>query len=336
MKVSARASLPHYVDHLAPVWKALPEEVRGDFVASTKESAQRARAHGIHPVKRPQVITHGDLGLVASATDLYKERAVGHSVVLTEHGVGQTYKLSNANGSYAGASPASRAGVQLLLCPNERVAEINRATTPGIPSVVVGSPHLDDLIPRRAKHRFNGPVHVVVSFHWDCRVCPETRWAFEHFKNAVSHLDDGLKRRYGPGWVIHGHAHPRAREFLSEWYKALGIPFITELDDVAQVADVFVADNTSALYEMAACNIPVVVMNSPWYRRDVNHGLRFWEFADVGIQVEDPAKLPHAVGTAAFNGPDQIARRSEITAELFPHIGTSAKRASEAIQDLLQ
>src|SRR5690606_4924859 len=62
MRIDVLAGEPHFVDHLAPVWLALPESARGDFIVQKGPYSRfdqsalvaRAKARGIEaPVSQP-------------------------------------------------------------------------------------------------------------------------------------------------------------------------------------------------------------------------------------------------------------------------------------------
>lgn len=102
------------------------------------------------------------------------------------------------------------------------------------------------------------------------------------------------------------------------------------------VAGGFVAHN-SVLYEWAALGRPVVVLDAPWFRRNVDHGLRFWSHADIGIRVREPEQLIDAVAEAVQDPSDVRARRESLVADLFRDLidGRSARRAADAIRETL-
>ena len=104
-------------------------------------------------------------------------------------------------------------------------------------------------------------------------------------------------------------------------------------EDVVRRADLYIADNTSTLFEFAALDRPVIVLNAPWYRRGVEHGLRFWEFADVGVQVDDPESLVDAIGRA-LEDRDGSRRRSIVRA-LYANLGDATARAADELATFL-
>jgi len=89
------------------------------------------------------------------------------------------------------------------------------------------------------------------------------------------------------------------------------------------------------MFEAAAVGLPVVVLNAPWYRRDVSHGLRFWAWSDIGPQVDDPADLEQAVWSDAFH-PAYRVRRGQMTRAVFGDLdGQASARAVAALRRLL-
>jgi hypothetical protein len=77
----------------------------------------------------------------------------------------------------------------------------------------------------------------------------------------------------------------------------------------------------------------VVVLNRPDYRRHVNHGLRFWDAADVGVQVDRPADLSDAVADALRDDPSRQAAREAALGLVYAYRQGAAKRAADAIMD---
>lgn len=272
MAIDAYTSQSHYIDHLAPIWLALPRTLQGTFrVGPKKGLAEHAARWGI--------LTHRSspktpATLVASYAD---ERACKGQVALLEHGAGQTYGPNNPD-----ALP-TRLNVTLYLAPNKRVADRMAVVLPAARRVVVGSPRLEHLASQP-----RDPQLVVLAWHWSQWTTAEARTAWGHYKD---HLRDW--RAAIPNLV--GHGHPRILRSIAQEYVRAGIPIVDWANDALRNARVVVADNTSLIWEACALDVPVVLLDAPWYRRDVEHGLRFWEWAHVGPRIIDPAALPRAI-----------------------------------------
>jgi hypothetical protein len=321
--IDALASERHFVDHLAPVWHALPDGLRGRFLVADRALLRHAAARGIDA--SPATRTAAPL-LVASYGDQKRGRRFGAtSFAFLEHGAGQSYggdPRSAQHGSYAGGR--DRDDAALFLVPNERAAARWHATYPGAEVHVVGSPKIDEL-PARAPGP--GPV-VAISFHWPCAIAPEARTAFPHYRTALP----AIARRFR----VLGHGHPRFMPRLAPVYRTIGIEPIDDFDEVLRRADMYVADNSSTLFEFAATGRPVVVLNAPWYRRHVDHGLRFWDAATVGSQVDEPWDLVATVERALADPPDQRVERERVVAYVYARpLGGAARAAAEAIAEWL-
>lgn len=308
------ASESHFVDHLAPVWRALPDQVRGRFVtpASLVDHAARRGITATTDVAG----RYGPI-LVASYGDQKVARRSGRrSIAYIEHGIGQSY--SSDQPSYAGGR--DRDDASLFLTPNETAAARWRARYPGARVEVVGSPRLDEL-PRKVS-RETVPT-IALSFHWNAAVSPEARSAFGwYYRDLASIAATGR---------ILGHAHPRAMRDLDRRYRKLGFEVVPDFDDVLREADLYVCDNSSTIYEFASTGRPVVVLNAPWYRRNVNHGLRFWEAATVGVQVDEPAGLAGAIERALEDPPELRTARETAVGLVYTYRTGAAARAADAI-----
>lgn len=285
----------HHAAHLEPILAYLPHA-----------SARRRRS---------------DIALVSSWGSLVRARKEGFTrFILAQHGAGQSYggdKRRAVHPSYPGGG--NNADVGLFLVPNEHAADRWRRAYPRTPVAVVGCPRLD-VLPAREGDR-SEPV-IAVSFHWNDRAVPEMRSCDSVYMQAVVRLSKRFR--------VIGHGHPRRRD-LARFWRALRIPYVPSFDDVCRQADLYACDNSSTLFEFAATGRPVVVLNRKDYRRDVDHGLRFWEAATVGVNVNEPGGLEEAIRLALEDPTEQRDARERALSIVYAYRSGGAKRAADAI-----
>jgi len=293
------ATEPHYQEHLRPVYDALPVEVRGQFCT------------------HPRELVPGMLTVVSSYKNLIQTS--DQPIVFFEHGSGFQYNVRHDG--YAGAKDRDR--VVLFCNTNQLVADANERSHPNIKSVIVGCPKMDELV---HTPKPSGTPVVAFSWHWECRVVPETRSAWPYYMDELERLKPTI-------WAPLGHSHPRATAMVRSDYEAWGWQYTPSFKEVCAQASVYVCDTSSTIYEFAALDRPVILLNAPWYRRNVHHGLRFWDHIP-GIQVDHPERLPGAIERALTDdtwGPE----RRRITELVYPYLGSATERAAAAILDLL-
>jgi len=332
----------HFIDHMVPVWNAMPDGIKGVFyvpkvlLAYAKRSVnnidtlyplacknERPTSCVEIPFARNPIVTssYGDL-LLASH---YNERPL----ILMEHGVGLTFNQSDGKTvSGYGGGEGHRENVSLFLSPNEYIAKKTLATFPNANQVVIGTPKLDPWAKSLDGLRFKKPEHPVicVSFHWDgSAVAPEAGNAWEYYRKELL----PLKEKF----TVIGHGHPKIIEKLEFQYQKLGIPCFKSFMEIMNIADVYVNDCSSTLYEFSVTGKPVVVLNAPWFRRWFHHGIRFWDYSDIGPEVNKPEELIRAVYIALENRPEDLERRKAYVKELYPYLGTSAKVAANALKE---
>lgn len=332
MKIDGFASQPHLVEHLAPIWRALPDGLRGTFQAAGT-AGYRAGALGIQLGQlRRERGSEAPLTLVASYMDEQYVRP--RPVVLVEHGAGQSYGHDRGaahHPSYPGGT--GRGQVVLFICPSQQVADRWHDMYPDTPTAVVGCPFLDPWHDHRKRTPHETLPLVVFTFHWECPVVPETKSAFPHYQQELVRLSKLTDEERG--WQMGGHAHPRAPEIMGFWRK-WGVRTFERFAEVLTYADCLVFDNTSAGFEFASTDRPVVVLNAPWYRRDVEHGGRFWEWADVGIQVDEPydelGGLQGAIEAALADYFSRRQNRKRVVEQVYAYRdGHATERAVKAI-----
>lgn len=320
MSVTFYASERHYADHLWPV-----------FTRWTDTARHADWYYDGDPQLLPECLG-GNTVVVSATIDMRTAfRAKASRIVLMQHGAGQSY--SNRHSSYPGGSGHTRAALALM--PNEQAAERHRKYHPRVPAEVIGCPKLDEWVTQPPKRRPDLlPPGVVISFHWDCKVAREagTVWG-DYGPEAIEALWEMDQR----GEIaLRVHAHPKiADEVRESLYGKIPVGrFTSSFIDVMRWADLYICDNSSSMFEFAALDRPVVVMNSPRWRRNVHHGGRFWDWAGVGIQVDRAEDLPMAVGWALTYDEPVIESRRRVVREVYPFLGESRDRAVAAIAAL--
>lgn len=313
MMVDTLSSAPHYRVHSLPLWNALPDELRGQRIDLNGPQFNALRRPAIDPKRAV---------LVASFRDMGQAWHRGYRrIALMEHGIGQSY-----NGLGHGAYPGGpgRDPVGLFLSPNETAARNDRRAYPKARIEVIGDPVLDTLAARVP----DGKITVAISFHWEWKGrVPETRSAFPHYRAVLPEL--------AASFNLIGHSHPKARVEVLTPYKRAGIEYVADFDEVCRRADIYVCDNSSTIYEFASLGKPVLVLNAPWDRLSVEHGLRYWEAVDVGYQAWEPAELVEAIRFALSDPPTQQARREEALSIAYAYRTGATQRGADAIVDWL-
>lgn len=342
MTLDAIASERHFLDHLAPIWAVLPHSARGRFLVDPS-LVDRAAAKGIDaepfdmervrktPQRPPN--RNGHPALVASIGDIKIGRRLDYGpFAFLEHGAGQAYDRGpRANPSYAGGP--DREDNELFLVPSEYCARLWREAYPNARVEIVGCPKLDELPAREG----GGPPVVALSFHWPAPL-GVSGYAGTALGDFLPALPDLAKR-----FSVIGHAHPKADwpQRMKRTYERAGIPFVADFEDVCRQADVFVADNTSTLFEFAATGRPVVLMNATtWAKargKDPNPpGLRFWDAAPVGINVDRWQDLGDAIEEALADAPVRRAAREAALAFVYGVRSGGAVLAARAVMEWLE
>lgn len=320
MKLDVYCSEPHFVDHTASVWGAIARQCRGQYRVATDVLRDRALGHGIRAVVGFDGSDHPTL--TASIGDLRAARRAGRSrVALMEHGYGQSYggdRRSADHPSYAGG--VGRAA-DLFLHPNEHAASRDRSAYPAAQVEIVGCPKLDTL-PRREPGP--GPV-ICFSAHWDdSRTVPEVRSGFVHFREGF----EVVARHY----QVIGHGHPRFIARLTPWYERKRIEVVADFREVCRRADLYVCDNSSTIFEFASTGRPVIVLQPSIYRPNIDHGLRFYEAAGVGLECHAPSALLHTVAEALADPPGQKAARERALDMVYAYRTGAAQRAAAVLR----
>lgn len=283
MRIHALARHPHLMEHLDAIHRHLPDGLRGERLLDHKPTI----SHTKHWAP-------DDIVMVAGFPDV--DAAFGRRVAYVEHGAGQRYVGANPAAALHYHGSEHPENVIAYISPRQDVAD-----SWGRPAFAAGSPICDP-------YQLFAPERVAaITFHWNASApfrvgVPEAGTAFEHYAGRMADIVSALRDN---DWQVIGTRHPQFKSMLGFWDR-LGVPE-ADAHEVRERAQLLIADNTSVLYEMMYLGRDVVALNCPQYRRDVEHGLRFWEWAPAA-QVDDPDEL-----LALIPNLDKMIDRGEIS-----------------------
>lgn len=342
MQLDFFARRAHYIDHLAPVYNALPLTRRGTFTVSADlyDYARKELREGAVEVYDGQTPKGSGPILVCSYGDIHRAARTDRRILHMEHGTGHAFGKS----AYPNGRKGARDLVSLFLAPNEYTAQLIRSVRQ-TPVEVIGTPKMDqwyarrffeesgsnDLIAQMYKFSPERPPVIAIAFHWGERNAnpPESGSAWEHYREILP----ALAERY----QLIGHGHPLAADFYQKEFERLGVEWISDFRDVLARADLYINDLSSTMYEFLVTGKPVIVLNAPWFRRSVHWGIRFWDYSNVGPNVESPDELCAAIDrTLRHYGSTCAEERRQAVRDLYPYIGHSGKRAAEVLINYLK
>jgi len=313
----------YHLPTLAPIWENLPYDRRGSFYVSPQiydRFCEALGSHGIVPFHGSRPPGDGPI-LTASYGDMAKTaRAKNRKVILMQHGIGHTFGLP----AYADG-PGRNDDVDLWLAPNQYLAGKITGSRPGARVEVIGTPKVDilttDEFPKSLLPTDREPV-IAISFHWGDRhnKPPESGSAWEHYLPVLEEI--------GKKYKVIGHAHPSAANARRMAYEEIGIEFVDDWYEVTQSADIYINDLSSTMYEFLLTGKPVIVLNAPWFRREKQFGIRFWDFSTIGVNVETKEGLCPAIKqTLAEYDTINLRQRKFAVEQLFPYHIKSTNRA---------
>ena len=316
----------HYYDHALPIWRKLPSQKKGNFYIST-------HIHNIKEYPLPKdekIIVFNDLSstikelkgkkglLVVFGLNKLLFNCLDRAFILVSHGVGQTIGEGNKYIPY-------HEKCLLYILPNTIIENVYKRKYPHVKTYVAGCPKLDYWHTNPVKIKKTNPV-ITISFQYDSDLVPETKSSWPYFKPALVELASQK------AWTILGHGHPGIIDELTPYYQQLGIEVVRDFDEVMERSTLYICDNSSTLYEFASTGRPVVVLNAPWFRRDIEHGLRFWEHADVGVNCDHPKELIPKIKEALRDSEEQKRLREKAVRAVYAVTdGTASQKAVEAI-----
>lgn len=304
MKVHVLAGYHHSASHSYRIWEHLHPDMRGDFIVDRQARALRSWSPD-------------DVVMASSFNDI--GRAKHHRVIYVEHGAGQSY--IDAHPRFADYYAGGRHSENVIAHIGPREDVVGKWDTPGF---ACGAPICDPY------ELYSNERVAAITFHWSAPLGPpEAGTAFEHY---VDRLPDIVRALRDEGYEVLAHRHPRFTHLHSVWTK-LGME-VASVDEVRSRAQLLIADNTSLIYEMLYLYRDVIALNAPWYRRDVEHGLRFWSWQPY-THAEDPDELIDMIRSPELRQPDADGDLCQYVYGKRRSDGLDGKRAAAWITMLL-
>lgn len=331
MPIDFLARSPYLVRHLVPIWDKLDPSERGVFYAGGA-GVESALAMKIDNNRILPYIEDGDCGNNPIIAAAYGDavRAADYNpdrpVILMEHGIGLTFgKAAYADGL------GQRHKFSMMPVQSDYVLRKVHPEIAHKPHPVVGMPKMDPWAREFDKpHEMPiNPTIVIAFHHGDKHSRPgEIGSAWEHYIGMLPYLSKRYK--------IMVHFHPASGPIVRERCADIGLEVVPNFEQVLKLADIFINDASSAAYEFCVTGKPVILLNAPWFNPKSSYGIRFWDYSDIGDQVNDPEALEGAIGRAMHNPEIHLNERRRAVHDLFPHLGRSAERVVEEVRGHLK
>ena len=328
MKFDFLARQAYYVDHLAPIWNTLQPQQRGSFFCLGTEVQTYAAKKLSNPMFGTYV-DEGDCGEYPILTAAYGDavRAADHDegrqVILLEHGAGLTFgKAAYADGT------GQRYKMAMIPVQSQYVLQKVHPEVSQVPHPIIGVPKMDKwFIDFSHEHVMPKRPTVALTFHHgDQHSRPaEVGSAWEHYIDVLPLL--------GKRYRLLVHAHPSSAVAVKEACALWGIEMLEDYDEVFRQADILVNDCGSAAYEFCATGKPVILLNAPWFDRKARWGIRFWDYANIGLQVDEPEQLEQAIERVMLAPDEHRVNRHRMVHDLFAYFGASTLRMLNVLHE---
>lgn len=255
-----------------------------------------------------------DVWITASARDFVISHKLRGAHLVMEHGCGLQW--------YSAAHVKHLARADAIAAPNQFIADRYLRESTARRVEVVGTPKMDALV--TIPHASDGGT-VAVSFHWT---------GMRSARTIPKDYRDELVRLASHTTVL-GHSHPRFWEQAQRFYASVGIEPVREFTEIVARADVYACDHSSTIYEWAALDRPVILLEGRGGARVVPHssGLRYTMFSDVG-PTATPETLTETALLALSGDPEHREARRAATVALFPFLGCATERVVALAKEL--
>src|SRR5258707_6093011 len=352
MKIDFLARRFYYLRHLKPIWNALSASQRGQFYMNADTYSAAGEIMEIEKHYVPYIeneycgngpIVTAAYGDAVRAADANPSRPV----TLLEHGVGLSFGKAEYSSGFG-----QREKLALIPVQSQYILDRIHPDIKNKPHPIIGVPVLDPWAGEfRKPHSMPKKPTIAIAFHHGSKVSrpAEIGSAWKHYADILPELVKHYKVLF--------HVHPLSGDAVREASAMLTLPpfdaglnklaynqwesnpsrpeYVETFEEIMHRADIFINDCSSTLYQFCVTGKPVIILNAPWFNRDSKWGIRFWDYTDIGPQVEDPAGLIPAIDRMIAAPEDFKPYRSKMVSDLFPYLGTASERAVDTITEFL-